>query len=159
EQQKAAAPGENEVPDPVEMRRLAFLALRQLILRLARWRPLVMVIDDLQWADADSFVLLGELLRPPEPPPFLLLATVRTTTASEEKSERPALSTLPGEVRHLHIEKLLPEDARELVGRLLGAEAQPLGMADEIVREAQGHPLFIDELVRLRREREAEGEG
>lgn len=137
--------------EPMERRQLAFATLRELLDRLARRAPLILVIDDLQWADADSCMLLGELLRPPTPT-FLLIGTVRSRTATLDGLD--PLRSLGGEVRHLPIEKLPDADARELAVRLLG-EQTPTGdagqLAAEVVREAQGHPLFIDELVRLRR--------
>lgn len=141
------------IPEPAQMRRYAFMALRELFGRMARRAPLVLVIDDLQWADADSFVLLTELLRPPEPPPLLLLATVRTGRTDDLGASRPQPQALPGEVRRLHIRKLPDADARALVLQLLGsADTGAERLADQIAREAQGHPLFIDELVRVRRQ-------
>lgn len=137
--------------EPMERRQLAFATLRELLDRLARRTSLILVIDDLQWADADSCMLLGELLRSPTPP-FLLIGTVRSRTATLDGLD--PLRNLGGQVRQLPIEKLPDSDARELAVRLLGEQA-PTGDADvlaaEVVREAQGHPLFIDELVRLRR--------
>lgn len=140
-----------QISEPAEMRRYAFSALRELLHRLARKVPLILVIDDLQWADTDSFVLLGELLRPPGAPPMLLLGTVRNNTTREVAPDRLPLQQLPGEIRHFHIQKLPESDARALAMQLLGqtgTDAQRL--ASEIAREAQGHPLFIDELVRGR---------
>ena len=142
-----------QIPEPTEMRRCAFSALRELLTRLAQQVPLILMIDDLQWADADSFVLLGELLRPPSPPPLLLLGTVRTGTTEELSSGSPLLAQLPGEVRRLHLRKLPDADARAMVMQLLGPQdIDAASLATEIAREAQGHPLFIDELVRVRRQ-------
>ena len=142
------------VVDPVEMRQLAFAALRELLSRLAKRTPLILVIDDLQWADVDSFVLLGELLRTPRPP-FLLIGTVRTKTSSLNPTGTLAkLTELPGEIRNLSIEKLPETDAHSLVAQLLkqlSLSGDVDEAASEIVREANGHPLFIDELVRLRK--------
>jgi hypothetical protein len=138
-----------------ELRLRAFAALRELLDRLARAAPLLIAIDDMQWADTDSLALLAEVTRPPNAPPLLLLATMRSETDVSRKSRVDA-HALPGDVRHIHLDKLPPGDAEELIKALLGAGALPAGTAADaeiraIADDANGHPLFIDELVRQRR--------
>ncbi len=123
-----------------------FAAMRELLLRLRERRPLVLVIDDLQWADADSIGLLAELMRPPDAPALLLLATVRTGDA-----HTAARLALPGEVRRLPLGSLPMRDACELAEQLLRSSASrgaPALSAEALAREAGGHPLFLGELVR-----------
>lgn len=57
-----------DIPDPLELRRRAIAALRELLGRLATHVPLVVHIDDLHWADADSIALGQVLLRRPGAP-------------------------------------------------------------------------------------------
>ena len=158
---KAARP-EPGTLDPQVLRARLFFALRDLFTRLAERRPLVLVIDDLQWADADSLALLADVMRPPGGPRLLLVTTSRTALTTENRPpqggrgeaaplhriEETAL-LFAGDVRRLHIESLPRDDARALVSALLrdagaGAEVSAAAVADE----AGGHPLFIDELVR-----------
>ncbi|XXX81277.1 AAA family ATPase [Sorangium sp. So ce134] len=132
---------------PRELRLRAFATLRELLAGLARRQPLVLSIDDLQWADADSLALLADVMAPPAPPGLLLLATVR----SPGGATGGAAELLP-EARHLRLAGLPPDEARELAGALLARElAQPderQRIAAVIAGESGGHPLFIDELVR-----------
>jgi len=142
------------VADPVDLRNRAFAGLREMLARLAAVRPCVVVIDDLQWADADSLALLAEIMRPPEEPPLLLVATVRAgspdaSTATLHSAGLQLGVALAGRARSIVMARMPEEDARTLTTRLLEREAPAVAsFAEEIVREAGGHPLFIDALVR-----------
>ncbi len=135
----------HEVLDPHELRSRVFTALRELLTRLADRHPLVIVIDDLQWADADSMSLLEEVMRPPDAPALLLIATVRPANELVVDVTAP----ISGETRRIALLGLPPEDARELAAQLIRT-THPEGNFDpsSIAHEAAGHPLFIDELIR-----------
>ena len=140
-----------EVPDPQEVRRRAFAALRDLLARLADRRPLVLLIDDLQWGDADSAVVLLDLLRPPDPPSLLLIACYRSEDATESACVRllrrpTAFVAAESEVRDLPVGPLAEEEARVLAAALLGGDRGPEVAA--IARESGGDPFFVEELVR-----------
>jgi len=136
--------------DPHHLRVRTFSALREMLSRVAARRRLALVIDDLQWTDADSLALLRDVCRPPDAPRALLIATVRHGSVIAPGRRSPLDFAIPGDVRHLHLEALPPEQARELAERLLGATG-PLMVdvpAYDIARESGGHPLFIGELIR-----------
>jgi hypothetical protein len=132
--------------DPIEpqvQRLRIFAALRELFARLARTRPLALIIDDMQWADIDSMTLLSFLLRPPNAPRLLLIALRRPRLGIEQ-------TPLPGQVSELALGPLSREEASTLVRRLLESHSEP-GVSDERVHwladEARGHPLFLREIV------------
>src|SRR5208337_867318 len=111
-----------EAPDPQELRRRAYAALRELLARLGDRRPLVVAIDDLQWGDGDSLAVLSAILRPPDTPAMLLLACYRS-----EDSANPVLRaalTPPGaqglDCRELSVGTLSPDDAHALARHMLG---------------------------------------
>jgi serine/threonine protein kinase/tetratricopeptide (TPR) repeat protein len=143
--------------DPQELRERAFAALRDLLTRLAAEHTVVIAIDDVQWADADSVALLTDVLRPPEAPSLLFLGTVRTgggpagtmPAGPHEELIRDLPSSIPGDVRVIVLERLPYEEACELATNLLTrAGASPTASAAWIAEEADGHPLFIDALTR-----------
>ncbi len=142
-----------DIPDSREQRRRAFAALRELLERLARHRPLLLFIDDLHWGDLDSAALLAEILRPPEPPNLMLVACYRSEEQERSlllQSLRSAdLSGATTEIRELAMKELSPAEAQELALGLLG-ETSPAAtaLAATISRESDGSPFFIDELVR-----------
>jgi hypothetical protein len=143
-----------EVPDPLELRRRAFGALRELLTRLGGRHRLVLAIDDLQWGDSDSAVLLSELLRPPDAPRLLLVGCYR----SDDAQTSPLLRSL----LEVHEAERPGVDRRVLaLGTLESADAQALALllldrpdesasahAAAIARESGGNPYFVAELVR-----------
>ena len=144
----ADAPADVASLDHRELRDRVFGALRELLVRLARRGPVVLAIDDLQWADDDSLTLLAEVLRPPEAPALLLLATVRPRSGGGLDVEPRVRAACP-DTRVIELGPLEPPAARELADLLcaLHAVAAPLDL-DALTEEAAGHPLFLDELVR-----------
>ncbi len=141
---------EQEIPDPVALRRRAFAALRELLGRIADRQPLVLYIDDLQWSDADSTSLLGEILRPPDQPPLLLVASFR----SEDIEAKPFLKTLLNSTgtdsrRELRVATLNKEEARDLAHHLLGSTSPAMDpVVNSIVREARGNAFLLEQLAR-----------
>ena len=140
-----------EVADALEMRRRAFAALRELLVRLAAEHPLVLFIDDLHWSDLDSSSLLEEICRPPDAPELLLIVTCRTEemeTSLPLKSFLESYRKMAGQdFRELCVSELSPSEASALARTLRGAGN--VGASDDatIAREAGGNPFFIRQLV------------
>lgn len=138
--------------DAVEERRRAFLALRELLQRLADRGPLVLYIDDLQWGDADSESLLTILLRGPDPPRLLFVAAYRSEDA-EASVLVTALKRLAANeagifVAEVPVEELGPRAARELAAAVLPAGTDDARI-DQLARESCGSPLFLRQLAAL----------
>ncbi len=149
--------------DPPELRARVFNAVRELFIRLARRRPVVLVIDDIQWSDPDSRSVFVEAMRQPDGPTLLAIATHRPEDHEVEVATERALHYFRrvGQVYHLPLGPLPQEEARDLATRLIMDRGGERGgcaprandsddqvTAQEIADEADGHPLFIDALVR-----------
>ena len=135
-----------------ELRRRAFRAFHALLSGLSRRTPLVLSIDDLQWADEDSIVALGELLEPPEAPRLLLVCGYRTGegAAAGLLADHQHRASVVGDalrVREVEVGPLSESQSRELAAHLLGAQA-PGAQVERLAREAHGSPFFVEELVR-----------
>ncbi len=133
-------------------RALAFDALWELLARLADRKPLVLFLDDIQWADPDSFRLLQSLVAPPDPPALFAVFSMRTRTDEHKAAEmvRHFETSFPG-IRKLGLGPLSREASENLVKNLRATNPELEDLAPEevgiIVREAGGHPLFIHELM------------
>ena len=120
----------------------------RLVVRTARQNPLLVVIDDLHWADHSSLLLLLHLMRSNLPAPLRLLGTYRDTDVARD---HPLLSTLAELAREDALRTVqvggLGSDA---VGVLLsGRTHRPVepALVEAIGRETGGNPFFINQLV------------
>src|SRR5882724_4459764 len=142
-------PARPETVDLFTLRRQAFGALRELLGRIAKRQPLVIYIDDLQWADADSTFLLEDLLHPPDAPALLLIASFRAEDVESKPFLKQFLQRAGGETcRELFVGPLPGGEARELTHALL----ESAGVSDEfsieaIIREAAGSPFLLEQLT------------
>ena len=123
--------------DARQARQRAIGALAQLLGRVAAARPLVIAIDDLQWGDTDSGILLDALLDARIP--ILWILAYR---AGEPCALAEALAPRGGP--HLVVGGLGAAEAAELVGAMGGERA----LIETIVAESGGNPFFIGELTR-----------
>ena len=140
-----------EADDPETSRRLLFEAVADLVQRAAADRPLLFVLDDMQWADRNSLLLVNRLAVGRDAERLVMLATYRSSEAnhSEFATVIAQLRALPS-VTDIEVGGL---GHRALVDLLEAGASQALGddgdaVAAYLLDETDGNPLFAVELVR-----------
>jgi serine/threonine protein kinase len=145
--------GRSREPDLVVARELAFQALAKLLSAIADGGTLLLTIDDAQWTDADSGMLLSTLLSAEQGPSILVVAAARPEDLTNPLFE--AMRSLAWRKPCLvHFDEMtlgpLDEQASvALADSLLErpSRAEPSPEASRIAREARGNPLFIAEIA------------
>lgn len=128
--------------EPEQLQRQIHLAARALLeLRLAQ-QPLMIVLDDVHWADAASVELLTDLVDE--------LADRRLMLLLSQRPDARAVQAARAEQTQVLLEPLGPQDTRNLVDQLLRADGDaPLAPLRELVAQrAGGNPLFVEEILR-----------
>lgn len=135
---------------PEQMRHRTILAIYDFLSALARRQPLVLVFDELQWADDLSLDMLSVLLEILPSTPLLLLCAYRP----EWPRMGPRLADMasqrcPGHHTELRLRELTPVQSRSLVeSTLLGDRDLPDPLVNLILERARGNPFFLKEAVR-----------
>lgn len=143
--------------DPSAQRIEAFAVLTHLLAKVSEERPIVLSIDDLQWADAESFRLLRALVESAYASRILVVAAVRPEGELEGDAVEGmrALRASPSTER-LPVVGLPDAQARVVARHLLGSMI-PQASVDTIVTESEGHPLFLTMLARFAESHDARG--
>ena len=143
----------------------AFTAWRRFLYGLANRRPLVLVLEDLHWADDALLDFVEELLEPtglrtpdrhgrplhprtPPAAPLLVVATAR----EELLARRPDLARGDGAALAIELEPLSEADTGHLLETLLASHRLPTGVGPALLAAAGGNPLFAEEYVRMVRD-------
>jgi DNA-binding NarL/FixJ family response regulator len=139
-------------PPPVEpeaARFRLFDSLAGFLRAAAARRPLLVVLDDLHWADAPSLALLRFLGRELEGAGLLVVGIYRHT---EVDRGHPLLATLAdltrGRGRRLMLSGLDEREVASFVALVAGVEPSP-ELASAVHRQTDGNPFFVTEVVRL----------
>jgi tetratricopeptide (TPR) repeat protein len=142
-----------DIPPPLELppeqsRRVLFNAMTELLGRMARSAPLLLLLDDLQWADEGTLLLLNHLARSAPRMPVLMVGTYRDF----ELDPAGRLAAALDELIRLHlVERIalggLPQSAvAEMLCELSGKEP-PEKVTAQIYANTEGNPFFVEELV------------
>ena len=147
--------------DLVELRRRAFLALRDMLGRIGERSRLVIWLDDLQWSDQESAALLSEVMRAPDAPVLLLVCSYRAEAGAENPGLHKLLEFLERQTlakTEVDLQPLPAADAALLAERILGdASEETRRRASVIARDSGGLPFFIRELAQLNPEEDSAG--
>ena len=148
ELQDASSGSEPSQPgDPVQRHRLFDAVSRAIVLG---GRPLLLIIDDLQWCDAETIELIGFVVRSGRTAPLLIVGTVR----SEELPEHHPLIGLVDALGHDHAVTTVPLEPLDeattatLAALLLDEDTIDPELAARLWRETEGNPLFVIEALR-----------
>ena len=139
----ADAPRTRIVADPQARRTHAFDALRETLQRLGDRHTVVLFLDDMQWVDRDTTALLADLMRAPDPPPIVL---VLATRAEGSQPVVDLIRRMDAAQRVIELGPLSTEAAVAIAVSHLGEDNRET--AEQLVREADGSPLFLIELTR-----------
>jgi DNA-binding SARP family transcriptional activator len=134
-------------PDRADRARL-FGAVTDLVAAVARARPLLLVLDDLQWADDDTLLLVRHLLRRAGDAPVLVVAISRDHDLEPDHALADVVHALDrdGWVRRLALQGLGETEVRELLAHLR-PEGDHAAAARRLVAETAGNPFLVTELA------------
>jgi DNA-binding SARP family transcriptional activator len=141
-----------DAPELVGRREEAFAAWRRFLHGLAARRPLVLVLEDLHWADDALLDFLEELLEPAggraAAVPLLAVVTARPELLERRPTWQQAR---PGTLTELA--PLSEADTGRLLDALLAHHRLPESVGPALLAAAGGNPLFAEEYVRMLRDR------
>jgi predicted ATPase/class 3 adenylate cyclase len=149
----AGLAGEGDAGSASDRRGEAFAAWRRFFEGLAEQRPLVLVFEDLHWADEGLLDFVDQLADRLADIPVLLVATARP----ELLARRPSWGGGKANAVTLSLAPLSDDDTAQLVHALLErAVVLPADVQTALLERAGGNPLYAEEFVRMASERGSE---
>ncbi|QRN98200.1 protein kinase [Archangium violaceum] len=124
-----------------ERKRKMLEALQSLLLHVAEQRPLLLIVEDLHWADPSTLELLGLLLEHVQEARMLVLLTTRPEL-------RPSWPARPWSHR-LVLDRLQTAPTETLVRWMAGSRELPEETVHQLAAKTDGVPLFVEEMTRM----------
>jgi predicted ATPase len=138
------------LPDPQTLQTQYYRGVRELFIALSKHQPLILILDDLHWADPSSVDILIRIL------PLATSESILFCLATRDEREAPgwrlvnaAREMLGGSLIELPLDPLSQEDSQKMVSNLLQIESLPGWVREFILKKAEGNPLFVEEVIRM----------
>jgi class 3 adenylate cyclase/tetratricopeptide (TPR) repeat protein len=133
-----------------EFRGRFFTIVEQGLLSLARQQPVVIMIEDLHWADASCVDLLASILTLLKQTrlTFIIVSRSRQTPTTLWSKLSTALEECRDYLVEIPLQSLSNDESRTLMQALLGGDCLPGPLAAEILDKSEGNPFFLEEVLR-----------
>ncbi len=139
--------------DEATLRQAIFSTLVQFLPQVADYRPLVLIIDDLQYADEATLVLLRTLIQTKKLTTFVCGSSLEFLKLSGEEEASPLERFYSGQhkdlgIRRVALRPLSEDDIREYLKSVFPNMIAPDGFEADLAAITQGNPLFLSEIIR-----------
>jgi predicted ATPase/class 3 adenylate cyclase len=122
-----------------------FWGVRVALAELARRRPLVVVFDDLHWAEATFLGLIEDILDTSLGVPLFLICAAR----HELREDRPTFAAGRRTASQVELRELSREQTGLVMKNLLGSASLPQRLERLILRLTEGNPLFVEQMLSM----------
>ena len=136
--------------DAEQLHRQISLAMRDLLTAEALQKPLLLILEDVHWADDSSISLMMDLLESVSRLPLVIYVISRPfEEGSLAKVRDFGRLKLPGCYTEIELRSLKPEQSAQLLSSLLSTPQIPDSLSAEIVQRSAGLPFFMEEMLRV----------
>jgi len=142
--------------NPEQERDRLFEAVSQFVTNVTKEAPLLVVLDDLQWTDQSSLLLLHYLARSVYRESLLLFGAYRDTDIDEMHPLSPILTELNRErlLRSVQLKRMSFDDVSEMIKRILEQDDVPKEFCELVFEKTRGNPFFVEEVIKSLKEEE-----
>ena len=133
---------------PKELKDAIFAAITARFVELCREKPVLLVIEDVQWIDPTSLELVEQLVERIKTLPVLMIITIRAG------AETPRWAGQEHVTRRT-LDRLSRDESIQLVGQIVGGVPIAADVLEQIISKADGVPLYHEELTKTVLESEA----
>jgi tetratricopeptide (TPR) repeat protein/tRNA A-37 threonylcarbamoyl transferase component Bud32/DNA-binding Lrp family transcriptional regulator len=154
-QKLGAIPQSFPISPEMEQNRL-FEAFSQFVSNISKEAPLLVVLDDLQWTDSTSLLLLHYLARGAYRSSLLLLGAYRNTDIDSKHPLTAVLTELNRErlLQSVSLKRMSLNDISEMIKQILEQDDIPAEFCRLVYEKTRGNPFFAEEVIKSLREEE-----
>ena len=141
---------------PEHSRDRLFEAVSQFMTNISREKPLLVILDDLQWTDQSSLLLMHYLARGVYRESLLILGAYRDAYVDKKHPLSPVLMELNRErlLQSVSLKRMSFDDVLEMIKRILEQDDVSREFCKFVYEKTRGNPFFVEEVIRSLKEEE-----